>query len=279
MAEKKLLWRSKSRLIDINEPCVMGIINCTPDSFFEGSRAADLDEVLRVAEGMLIAGAAILDIGGASTRPGALQPGFKEEINRVAPAILAIRKRFPDVILSIDTYRTEVADAALDAGADIVNDISGLNPDEGMWDLVAKYKVPYLVMAKEGDISNMHKGYNYDDIVMHLLTSLSNIILKLSEQGIDDVIVDPGFGFSKSLDDNYTILKNLHIFRMLNKPILVGVSRKSMIYKFLEISQDEALPATTALHLEALRQGAAILRVHDVPEAVQVIKLYKMLYD
>jgi dihydropteroate synthase len=279
MHEKKIVWRSKNRLIEINSPCVMGIINCTPDSFFSGSRFQNVDQIVSRAQDMILAGASILDIGGASTRPGANQPDLQEEVNRVIPAIKAIRNAFPEALISVDSYRTMVAKEALDAGADIVNDISALKADLGMWDLVASRKVPYIVMHKEGTIQSMHQRHQYDDTVLDIIKQFSNVLLVLKSRGIFDVALDPGFGFSKSLDDNYHILKNLHIFRMLNKPLLVGVSRKSMIYKYLEINQDHALPATTVLHFEALRQGAEILRVHDVPEAMQAIRIFGKLFS
>lgn len=269
--------QSKGRLLNISKPVVMGILNATPDSFFNKGNDSDLAGLLKNAEKMLNEGAAILDIGGASTKPGAELIKPDEELKRIIPAIEAIIKQFPDAWLSVDTYNSSVAREAAAAGASIINDVSSGAFDEQMLQTVAALKVPYIAMHMRGTPKTMQQDPQYDDVV----TEVRNYLLKISKEaytvGIPDIIIDPGFGFGKTVEHNFQLLNNLHTFRMLGKPILAGLSRKSMICKPLKVNPEQALNGTTALHMVALQQGANILRVHDVKEAVEVVKLYELL--
>lgn len=264
-------------MLSLEKPLLMGILNITPDSFFEKSRVQLLDEVLEKAEQMLQEGAGILDLGGHSTRPNADPVGLGEEIDRVVPVIEALRKTFPKVVLSVDTYRLSVAQAAINAGADLFNDIGFGNMDEGVLDWVAKENVPYVLSHSVGKFENVHQLPNYLNVLEDVWTAMAKKIQWLKERGHNKLIVDPGLGFSKSLEDNYRLLANLEQFTLFGAPILVGVSRKSMICKYLGIKADEALNASTALHMAALMRGASILRVHDVKEAKEVIELFEKL--
>jgi dihydropteroate synthase len=219
------------------------------------------------------AGAAFLDIGGYSTRPGADDISEEEELNRVIPVIEMLRKNFPDTILSVDTFRSSVARAAVKAGADIVNDISGGDGDPGMFATVAELRVPYILMHKKGIPKTMQTNPQYNDVVTEVLEHLSRRLHTLREMGVNDVIIDPGFGFGKTMQHNYRLLRNLHLFRMLGQPVLAGVSRKGMIHRLLNTTPENALNGTTAVHVLALQQGAGILRVHDVKEAMEAIKI------
>jgi dihydropteroate synthase len=264
-------------LIDISSPVVMGIINTTPDSFFEQSRSINTDATLRTTEAMLIGGATFIDIGGQSTRPNAAQVPVNEEINRVIPHIAAIKKAFPQAIISIDTYNADVAAAAAHAGATLINDISG-GSDPKMHATVAQLCLPYVLMHIQGTPQTMQNAPEYTDVVAEVIQHLQLKIHTLKQQGIYDVIIDVGFGFGKTLTHNYQLLNGLHLFKNLfDNPILVGVSRKSMIYKPLHTTPDCALHGTTVLHTIALQQGAKILRTHDVVPAVQAIKLMECI--
>lgn len=263
----------KGRLLVIDEPVVMGIINVTPDSFYIGSRETSMDDVLHLAEKMLKEGATILDIGGQSTRPGSEEVGSDRELQRVIPVIEAITKQFPESLISIDTYLSTVAMKAVDAGAAIVNDISSGTLDDKMITTVASLHVPYIAMHMKGRPKNMQQYAQYENLMLEVLDFFIKKTEECREAGIKDVIIDLGFGFAKTSSHNFTILKNLSTFKMLEKPILLGVSRKSTIYKTLGVTAEEALNGTTVLNTIALLNGANILRVHDVKEAVEAIKL------
>jgi dihydropteroate synthase len=276
---QKYTFQIKGCLYSLNKPKVMGILNLTPDSFFEGSRVpTDKKSVLEEAEKKIKEGADFLDLGGYSTRPGAADISIEEEIARVIPAIAEIKKNFPDTLISVDTFRSQVAKAAIEAGAELVNDISAGNLDPEMLPLVAKLGIPYIAMHLKGTPQTMQSETTYTDLVPDVLAYFSEKVKQFSKIGIKDVIIDPGFGFSKTREQNFELLRNLSSFKRLGLPILVGVSRKSMIYKTLEISANEALNGTTALNMFALLQGADILRVHDVKEAKETIELAAQIY-
>lgn len=268
----------KGKLLDLSAPVTMGILNLSPDSFFDGGRYSDETAVLRQAEKMLEEGASILDVGGASSRPGAATITEAEELKRVAPVISALSKRFPEAILSVDSWRAKVAEAAIEAGASIVNDISGGDLDAQMLETIAKLQAPYILMHMQGKPDTMQQNPQYEDVVLEVLDYFIKKVEKLRSLGIHDIVLDPGFGFGKSVEHNYALLRHLGAFKnVLGLPLLAGISRKSMICKPLGVNPKDALNGTTALHVVALQQGANILRVHDVKEAMEVIKLWKML--
>jgi dihydropteroate synthase len=276
---QKYTFQIKGCLYSWNKPKVMGVLNLTPDSFFEGSRVTrDSKSVLKEAEKKIKEGADFLDLGGYSTRPGAADISIEEELARVIPAISEIKKNFPDTLLSVDTFRSKVAKAAVEAGAELVNDISAGNLDPEMLPLVAKLGVPYIAMHMKGSPQTMQTEMSYTDLVPDILAYFAEKIKQFRKFGIKDVIIDPGFGFAKTREQNFELLRNLNSFKRLGIPVLVGISRKSMIYKTLEISANEALNGTTALNMFALLQGADILRVHDVKEAKETIKLAAQIY-
>jgi dihydropteroate synthase len=263
----------KGRLIVIDKPIVMGIINTTPDSFYSGSRLANEKEVLLRAETMIQQGATILDIGGQSTRPGSEQVGAEEELRRVLPAIESIAERFPDALISIDSFYSKVVRESVMAGAHIVNDVSAGSIDEALLPTVAALKAPYVLMHMKGHPQTMQLNPSYDNVVTEVFDSLNFKISELIKSGINDIIIDPGFGFGKTATHNFKLLKELPFFTQLNKPLLVGLSRKATVYKTLDINPGEALNGTTVLHTIALLNGAHILRVHDVREAMEAVKL------
>ncbi len=267
----------KGTLIDLTIPKVMGIINVTPDSFYDGGKTTHLNEILRQAETMLNEGATFLDIGGYSSRPGAEEISETEELKRVLPAIEGILKEFPKAILSIDSFRSEVVKKSVETGAAIVNDISGGSIDSEMFKTVSKLKIPFIMMHMRGTPQTMAKLTDYENITKEVLNYFSEKIAHARTLGIDDIIADPGFGFAKTRQQNFELLNNLELFKQLEIPYLVGVSRKSMIYKTLNTSVEQALNGTTALHSVALLKGASILRVHDVMEAVDCISLLENL--
>lgn len=267
----------KGRLLEISRPVVMGIINVTPDSFYSESRRFTVDSALRIAETMLTEGARILDIGGQSTRPGSESLTASDEMARVLPVIEAICQRFPESFLSVDTYFAAVAKAAVETGAVIVNDISGGSFDNPMLSVVAALRVPYICMHVKGTASTMHQSDAHIDITREVLDYFIERKQACADIGITDLIIDPGFGFSKTIAQNFEILKKLEVFSMLEKPLLLGVSRKSSIYKTLGITPNEALNGTTVLNTAGLLKGAAILRVHDVKEAAEAIELTQHL--
>lgn len=269
----------RGKLISLETPLVMGILNITPDSFYAASRYQQIDEVLRQAEKMLSEGASILDIGGMSSRPGAEIIDEKEELQRVLPTIEAILTHFPDTILSIDTVQSEVARQSVAAGATIVNDISAGQLDENLYPTVAELGVPYVLMHMQGIPRTMQQDPVYEDVVREVLDFFIAEVGKLRDLGVKDIILDVGFGFGKTLAHNYQLLKHLHVFQILELPMLTGISRKSMVYKPFGGSAKTALNGTSALHMIALQQGSKILRVHDVKEATEVIKLWKQLEE
>ncbi len=268
------------KLLDLTNPVVMGVVNVSPDSFFDGGKYTTTDATVARVEKMLEEGADIIDIGAVSTRPGADNVSTKEELNRLLPAITEVRKRFPDIPLSIDTFRSWVALRVIDEiGECIVNDISGGSFDEHMFDTIAKLGVPYILMHIHGNQMNMHLTPEYDDIIKDISKYFSDKVRKLTKAGVKDVILDPGFGFGKTIDDNYDLLNRLDAFKVFQLPVLVGVSRKSMLHKLLEIDPENSLPATITANTLALMGGADILRVHDVKEAVHAVKIFKKIKD
>ncbi|WP_273210568.1 dihydropteroate synthase [Runella zeae] len=267
------------KLLDLSIPQVMGILNITPDSFYSGSRVLQLDDAYKKAEKMLSEGASILDLGGHSTRPGADAVSETEEANRVLPVVEMLRKHFPRAIISIDTFRASVARQAIEAGAHIINDIAGGNLDPLMFETVAALQVPYILMHSRGTPQTMKDLNQYDDLVTDVMRELQAKIYELQQLGVKDIVADMGFGFAKNADQNYVLLRELRAFEILNVPLLVGVSRKSMIWRKLNITPDQSLNGTTALNTVALLNGASILRVHDVKEAVETVKLMQLLHQ
>lgn len=264
----------KGKLLTFEEPRIMGILNVTPNSFFDGGKYQQVSKALKRAEVMLLEGADLLDIGAYSTQPNAEFVSEEEEINRIVPIVEALSKEFPDAFLSIDTFRSQVALQALDNGAHIINDVSGGKLDSKMFETVANYKAPYVLMHMKGTPQNMQQFTQYEDVVKEMMFYFSEQIAKARAAGISDVIIDPGFGFSKTLDQNFEILSKLELFQHLDVPVLSALSRKSMIYKYLQITPQEALNGSTVLHTLSLIKGAQLLRVHDVKEAKQCVQLF-----
>ena len=263
----------KGRLLVIKTPVIMGIINTAPDSFYEGSRFHDPDTIVEQAEKMHKQGALLVDVGGQSTRPGSRPAGIEEELKRVIPAIHSIHTHVPELFISVDTYHAIVAKEAVAAGADIVNDISGGNFDEGMLATVAGLTVPFICMHVKGDAVTMHKNPVYENILLEVVDYFVERIAACRLAGINDVIIDPGFGFSKNIPHNFQLLGRMKALTVFEKPVLTGFSRKSTIYKTLDITPEEALNGTTVMNTISLLQGADILRVHDVREAVEAVTL------
>ncbi|MFM7015265.1 MAG: dihydropteroate synthase [Bacteroidota bacterium] len=267
-----------NQLISLSHPIVMGIINTTPDSFYDGGKFNEELAFIKRFEQMLNEGAMIIDVGGASSRPGATTLSTHEEISRTIPFIKSALKQFPKAIISIDTYNATVAEEAIYAGASIINDISGGSLDDNMFDTVEKMKVPYVLMHMKGTPDTMKAHCHYENLIAEVYQYFHAKIVELMQRGIQDIILDPGFGFAKNTEQNFALLKNLAFFKNLNLPILAGLSRKSMIYQSLGITANESLNGTTALNMISLLNGSSILRVHDVKEAIQAIQLYS-LYD
>ncbi|PSL43339.1 dihydropteroate synthase [Chitinophaga niastensis] len=268
----------RGQLLSLATPVVMGIINVTEDSFYEGSRMHGLHQVLEKAGQHLQEGAAILDIGAQSTRPGAVVVGEDEEIHRLIPAIHAIMNRYPQAIISVDTWYAAVAEKAILAGAAIINDISAGDLDAEMINVAGKLQVPYIAMHMQGKPANMQHKPQYENVVTEVLDYLKHKLVQCRAAGIKDFIADPGFGFGKTLEHNYALLKHLHLFYdLLGTPVLTGISRKSMIYKLLDITPAEALNGTTVLNTIALQQGTHILRVHDVKAAVEAVRIMEKM--
>ncbi|MFT5249578.1 MAG: dihydropteroate synthase [bacterium] len=267
----------KGNLIDLSTPRVMGIINLTPDSFYDGGKLTSEKEIILQAEKMLIEGATFLDLGGYSSRPGAKFVSEKEELNRVLPVIKILLNEFPETLLSIDTFRSNVANESISAGASLINDISAGKLDDHMFKVIAQHQVPYIMMHMRGTPETMMQNTDYTDLTKEVLYYFSERIAKARSSGINDLIVDPGFGFSKTLDQNYELFNDLELFRNLNVPFLVGISRKSMIQKKINTTAADSLNGTTALHAIAIQKGASILRVHDVKEAFETINLLQNL--
>ena len=264
----------KGRLLIIDEPIIMGILNITPDSFYKDSRLNDGDALLKKAEAMIKEGAVILDVGGQSTRPNSKRVSAEEELKRVVPAIEAIHKNFPEAIISVDTFYSMVAKEAVEAGASIVNDVSAGSIDLELLAVVAGLNVPYVLMHMLGDPQTMQQDPQYKNVTLDVFDFLSFKIKELHKLGIHDIIVDPGFGFGKTIQHNFQLLRELSYFTQLEKPLLVGLSRKSTVYKTLQTTADQALNGTTVLHTMALLNGASVLRVHDVKEAREAIRLF-----
>lgn len=265
------------KLLDLKQPQVMGILNITPDSFYTGSRWNMENGLLLQCEKMINDGAAILDIGAVSTRPGADLLNLEQEWDRLEPVLKAVKQHFPECIVSIDTFRAEIARRSVAEGAAIINDISGGRLDEEMFATIAQLGVPYILMHSKGIPATMNTLTQYDDVVLEILDYFIEKTGQLKALGVKDIILDPGVGFAKNITQNFIILKKMQLFKILDLPLLAGISRKSMIYKTLGISPEDALNGTSALHLFVLQQGANILRVHDVKEAVEVIRLYRQL--
>lgn len=267
----------EGKLLDLSTPKVMAIVNVTPDSFYDGGKHDKEKDLLFSCEKHLNEGASLLDIGGQSTRPGSMRIGSKEELQRVIPAIASIKKSFPEALISIDTYSSEVARAAVDHGACMINDISSGQLDRNMLDCVVEMNIPYVSSHLQGNPSTMQNAPSYKDVVTDVFYELSQIKEKLFKKGFNDLIIDPGFGFGKTMDQNFSLLQNLDHFKLLKLPILVGLSRKSMIWKTLNTNPESALNGTTTLNTVALLKGANILRVHDCGEATECVKLIEKL--
>jgi dihydropteroate synthase len=267
------------RILDFQQPRIMGILNITPDSFYQGSRLMDPEGILQSATEMISEGADILDIGAYSSRPGSGGIPAKEEIRRLEMALDVIRKVHPDILLSVDTFRPEIASRVVnDYDVNIINDISGGDMDPGMFDTVADLRVPYVMMHMKGKPSDMQEHAQYEDVVKEIIQYFSGKLRQLNQLGVNDIIIDPGFGFAKTIEHNYQILKHLDAFHVFNQPLMVGISRKSMIYQLLGTHPSEALNGSTVLHTIALIKGANILRVHDVKEASETIKLVRKTF-
>lgn len=267
----------KGKLLFLDEPKVIGILNITPNSFYDGGKYQQKHQILKRVEQMLTEGATFIDIGAYSSKPNAEFVSEEEELHRLVNVIESIIKHFPDTLISIDTFRAKVAQETLDAGASIINDISAGMLDEQMLEIVGKAKAPYIMMHMRGTPQNMHEFTHYDDLIKDILYYFSERIAMARKAGINDLIIDPGFGFAKTLEQNYTLLKHLELFQALKLPVLAGVSRKSMIYKVLEKTPQDALNGTTVLQTIALQKGTKILRAHDVKETMEIIKLVKNL--
>jgi len=265
------------RLIDLHSPRVMGILNVTPDSFYDGNRYATDADILKQTEKMLLDGATFIDVGGYSTRPGAKEISAEEEQKRVLQAVKNIAREFPEAFISVDTFRSEVVRAAVNEGAHLVNDVSGGALDNAMFTTVAQLKVPYILMHMRGTPQTMNQFAVYNNLVKDLVDYFHEKILMLQQHGVKDIIIDPGFGFAKTVEQNFELLSRLDHLNILGKPVLAGLSRKSMIWRTLGISPDEALNGTTSLNTVALLKGASLLRVHDVKQAIEAVKLIEKI--
>ncbi len=265
------------QLIDLSTPKVMGIFNVTPDSFYDGGKYKDETDILNQVETMLKHKATFIDIGGYSSRPGADFVSVQEELNRVIPVVELILKHFPETLISIDTFRSDVAKQSIEAGAALINDISAGKLDDNMLSTVGKLGVPYIMMHMKGNPKTMQQKTQYDDLLKDIITYFAEQIAKAHAEKINDIIIDPGFGFAKTLEQNFELLNKFELLQLIDKPLLAGVSRKSMIYKTLNSKSENALNGTTALHMVALQKGAKILRAHDVKEAMECVTLYNQL--
>ncbi|MEQ8359692.1 MAG: dihydropteroate synthase [Cytophagales bacterium] len=265
---------TRGKIMLFDKPRIMGILNVNDDSFFEGSRVKSEKALLKKAENMITEGVDILDIGAQSTRPGAEEISLESEIKNAVFAVNTVKSKFPEAIVSIDTYRSEVLKAAYECGADICNDVSGGSLDENMFQTLSEIKIPYILMHMKGNPQTMKDLNKYEDMILEMIEYFKGKIQRLTSLGIHDIIIDPGFGFAKNIDQNFYLLRQLRAFELFERPLLVGISRKSMIFKSLGIEADGALNGTTALNMLALAQGANLLRVHDVKEAKETIELY-----
>ncbi|MDA7730858.1 dihydropteroate synthase [Flavobacteriaceae bacterium] len=269
----------KGSVLDLSIPKIMGVLNVTPDSFYDGGIYSSEKKILKQVEKMVLDGADIIDVGGYSSKPGATPITIEEEEKRVIPIIKLIYKTFKERIISVDTFRSEISEKSINAGASIINDISGGDLDNNIYKIAGKYKTPYIIMHMRGNPSNMQNNPVYKNINYEIIKDLSKKIELAQSNGVGDIIIDPGFGFGKTIEHNYQILNNLKLYKILDKPILIGISRKSMIYKLLKTEPSKALNGTTVLNTIALINGANILRVHDVKEAKEVIKLCSFLKE
>jgi len=267
------------QLLDLSTPRVMAIMNLTPDSFYDGGKLKNHEQVLAKVQQFIDEGASIIDLGGYSTRPGAADISVEEEISRVIPVVQLIREHFRAIPLSVDTFRSQVARAALEQGASMVNDVSGATADDLMLDLIAEYQVPYVGMHMRGTPQTMNTLTDYQDIVFEIRYFFSTLAEEAAKRNINDLILDPGLGFAKTIAQNFHLLYHLDAFKLLELPVLIGLSRKSMIYKTLNTTPENALNGSSALHMAALERGAHLLRVHDVKEAQECIKLFTQLRD
>jgi len=268
----------KGYLLDFSKPVVAGILNVTPDSFYDGGKYTESEKIKIRAEQIIEEGAEIIDIGAFSSRPGAKQISEKEELNRLIPVLKMFQKDYPETILSVDTFRSEIAKIVVnDFGVSIINDISAGNMDKNMFPVIAELNVPYIMMHMKGTPDSMQDNPSYNEIIKEILMFFAEKLKIAKQIGINDVIIDPGFGFGKTLEHNYQLLNELEKFKITDCPVLVGISRKSMIYELLKAKPDNVLPATLALNMVALEKGASILRVHDIKETVQVVKVFNQL--
>jgi dihydropteroate synthase len=274
-----MILNIKGDILDLSSPKIMGVLNVTPDSFYDGGVYSNDKNILLQVEKMISDGADIIDIGGFSSKPGAKTISVKEEEKRVIPIIKLINNTFNKIIISVDTFRSEIAAKSLNEGASIINDISGGDLDKNIYQIANKYRAPYIMMHMKGVPANMQANPKYKNINYEIIKDFSYKIDLAEKKGVCDIIIDPGFGFGKSIEHNYQILNNIKLYTILKKPILVGISRKSMIYKLLKTDPSKALNGTTSLNTIALINGANILRVHDVKEAKEVIKLYSFLKE
>lgn len=269
----------KGHLIDLDRPKVMGILNLTPDSFYDGGKYKSAADILRQVGKMLHEGATFIDIGAYSSRPKAKHISQDEELSRLLPVLELLVKEFPDVLISVDTFRSSVADKAIASGACMVNDISGGSMDENMFATIAKLQVPYILMHMVGTPQTMQQHVQYEDLIKDMIFYFSQKVFELRKLGVNDLILDPGFGFSKTLDQNFELLQKLELFSGMDLPILAGLSRKSMLYKLLGLDADRALNATTSVNTIALMKGASILRVHDVQEAMETVSIFEKIMN
>ena len=267
----------KGTLIDLSTPKVMGILNITPDSFYDGGKYKNENDILQQVEKMLLEGATFIDIGAYSSRPGAANISEEEELKRIVPIVTLLVEKFPGIIISIDTFRSKVAEKTIESGAALINDISGGNMDSNMFETIAKLQVPYILMHMQGTPQNMQKNPSYKNVVTDVISFFAKQLFELRKLYVNDIIIDVGFGFGKTIEHNYELLKQLKLFKNLEVPILTGISRKSMLYKLLDITPKEALNATTVANTIALQNGTQILRVHDVKEAVEAVKITEMV--
>ncbi len=274
---RKMTFNCRGKLLDFSIPRVMGILNITPDSFFDGGRYADEGQIAKRVDQLLSEGADIIDVGGYSSRPGAVDVDTGEELRRISIALKYIRKQYPDAVVSVDTFRSEIVKIAVEEfQADIINDITAGWADPAMFETVAKYKVPYIMMHMKGTPATMQVNPEYENLIDEIISFFRDRISKALASGINDIIIDPGFGFGKTIEHNYQLLRHLQVFSLFELPVMVGISRKSMIYKYLGITPENALNGTTVLNTIALLNGASLLRVHDVREARETIELYKV---
>ena len=269
----------KGQLIDLDYPKVMGILNLTPDSFYDGGKYKSASEILAQVEKMLKEGATFIDIGAYSSRPGAIHISQEEELSRLLPVLQLMIQEFPDALVSVDTFRSHVASEAIQSGACMINDISGGSLDQDMFSTIAKLQVPYVLMHMVGTPQNMQQNIHYENLVKDIIFYFSQKVFELRKLGVNDIILDPGFGFSKTLDQNFELLQKLELFSGMDLPVLVGLSRKSMLYKLFDLNANSALNATTSANTIALMKGAGILRVHDVKEAMETITIFEKMMN